>query len=575
MLALNCVWIFEDDESLYRSDSDESLRQYRLSHQASSSLRPQSTLSLNQLCSRRRSNPDIYPGARRFSTSYSHEDILSNDQLDQIHFDPRYRDYRSASSLNYRSRSNSLNSAGSGGNLIQQYQQFRRLSSHSPPLLAPLAPQKRWDTNPSIFIEEYNEEEHVKSKTESKSESKSDSKRNSKDTLCSSNESLQPLSEGDIKSFGDLSQIPFIDEDSNESAPCRFPDDECERKTCGIMSSGAQRNTCRKTVSFDVIMEGSTSQHRHLFTNNGKNSPKPPNSNPYSTDKNPLFYGSHQLNRANVRATRDGINRHTQSHTSVPNSSSSSSSCDDHCTLVDKLIRLKREEKGNVRQKLVSAKLGCKGRWDGGDKSNVCEGKVKALTTYFNSLPYMSDECNCISIHHSTPDLSVSCPGDRLSIAEMEDVRRQLKEWSEFGLKKSPQDKLACTFFEHSSPSTLLKACSRENEQINACKYHPDERKKLDKVEQRHKKNFHNSFGNLEDMYSPKCFCHHQRHHHCHLACCNEEEPANRVKPLPMRSEKHKCRSACFNTKDPEKKRLKKELKALRAAQDDNESFVI
>lgn len=564
---------------MYRSDSDESLRQYRLHYQAPSSLRPQSTLSLNQLCSRRRSNPDIYPGARRFSTSYSHEDILSNDQLDQIHFDPRYRDYRSASSLNYRSRSNSLNSAGSGGNLIQQYQQFRRLSSYSPPLLAPLAPQKRWDTNPSIFIEEYNEEEHIKSKTESKSESKSDSKRNSKDTLFSSNESLQPLNEGNIKSLGDLSQIPFIDEDSNDSPPCRFADDENERKTCGIMSSGAQRNSCRKTVSFDVIMGGTSSQHRHLFTNNGKKSPKTPNSNPYSTDKNPLFYGSHQL-RANVRPSRDGINRYTQSHTSVPNSSSSSSlSCDDHCTLVDKLIRLKKEENRKGRRELVPPKSGCKGRCDAKDKSRVCEGKVKALTTYFNSLPYMSDECNSISIHHSTPDLSLSCPGNRLSHAEMETVRKQLKEWSEFGLKKVPKEELACSFFEYSSSSP--KVYTQETERSSNCRHHHDVRNKFDKVPEQHRRSLHNGFTSSEIMNNtmlplPNCFCHLQHHHHhCHSICHdnNDDNQTNHENLVTIRSEKHKCRSACF--KDPAKRKKKKELKALKSSYDDNESFVI
>lgn len=495
---------------MYRSDSDESLRQYRLSHHAPPP-RPQSTLSLNQLCSRRSSNPDFYPGARRFSTSYSREDILSNDQLDQIHFDPRYRDYRSASSLNYsynRSRSNSLNSVGSGGH---QYQQFRRLSSHSPPLCAPLIQQKRWDTNPSIFIEEYHDDESaVKSKSESRSIK---SERNSKETLCSSNESLQPLSECDIKSFGDLSKIPFIDDDSNDSAPCRFTDDE--RKSCLPLSQRV--NSCRKTVSFDVIAGGPSTGSAHLFTSNGKNFPKYPNSIPNPTDNNPL------LCRTNVRSSRDGINRNTQQshHTSVPRSSS----YDDHCTLVDKLIRLRLEEKPPL--------IGCKVA-----KPRGCEGKVKALTTYFNTLPYMVDECNCKKFHQSTPDLR-----DKLTFEEMEAVQRQLKEYSEFGLDKPT----TCSF--RPSPVTC-----RENE-----KFSRQYRDVLEKVEKR--KNFHQSMSDIHCCKSSP------QQHRC-------QEKVFHFRPL---SEKHKCRSSCFNIKDPEKQRKKKEAKAAKSSltDDDNESFVI
>lgn len=557
---------------MYHSDSDESLHQYRLSHQQPPPLRPQSTLSLNLLGSRRRSSPDIYPGARRFSTSYSHEDILSNDQLDQIHFDPRYRDYRSASSLNnnnYRSRSNSLNSVGSGVNMMMnQYQQFGRISSHSPPLLgAPLAPQKRWDTNPSIFIEEYNEDEHSKLKTESKSES--NSVKNSKETLCSSNESLQPLSESDIKSFGDLSQIPFIDEDSNESAPCRFAEDESERKSCGIMTSGNQRNTCRKTVSFDVIAGGKSTAH--LFTNNGKNSPKNPNSIPNPTDKNHLFHGSHRC-RANVRPSRDGINRSTQSCSSVPRSSASC--VDDHCTLVDKLIRLRLEEEGKmIPERDSKPALNYKIKWDGTEESRVCEGKVKALTTYFNSLPYIADDCNCINVHQSTPDLSTPRNHNKLTNDEMEKVRKQLKEWSEFGLKKTSSEP-ACSFLQHASSSP--KICL-ENERFNECKQYRNVLNKLDKAEMRRRNLFHHSLENINNPFTLNCFCH-QQHHHCHPNRRRfEDEETVHAQPTTVRSEKHRCRSACFNIKDPAKKKKKRrETKAHNSMpEDDNESFII
>ena len=76
---------------------------------------------------RRMSNPDI--AIRRNSFS------LSNDQLQQIHFDPRIRDCRSSSltQLQNRTRSNSLNSLGK------------------------MKPQFRYDTPPSIYIEEWND----------------------------------------------------------------------------------------------------------------------------------------------------------------------------------------------------------------------------------------------------------------------------------------------------------------------------------------------------------------------------------------------------------------------------------
>lgn len=423
-------------------------------------------------------------------------------------------------------------------------------------------PQKRWDTNPSIFIEEYNDDEHLKSKTESKSESRSE--RNSKETLCSSNESLQALSECDIKSFGDLSEIPFIDEDSNESAPCRFPDDAHERRSLGIMTSAAApRNTCRKTVSFDVIAGGSTS-HQHLFTNNGKNCPKNPHSIPNPTDKNQLFHGSHRFNRANVRPSRDGINRNTQYYTSVPNFSS----CDDHCTLVDKLIRLKLEEEGKMVRE-PSPKLNYKIKWEDADDSRVCEGKVKALTTYFNSLPYMSEDCNCVNVHQSTPDLSMSENRNRLTAEEMEIVRRQLKEWSEFGLRKAANDRPACSFFEHASTSP--KVCL-ENERFNECKQYRDVLNKLDKVEMRGRKNFHCS---LENVYNhptpPDCFFR-PKPNHCHAHCRSVESKPIYVRPPIMRSEKHKCRSPCY--RDPAKKKRKQELKVMKSL-DDDDSFVI
>lgn len=437
-------------------------------------------------------------------------------------------------------------------------QEFRRLSSNqSPPLLgAPLAPQKRWDTNPSIFIEEYNDDEPLKSKTESKTDSRSE--RNSKETLCSSNESLQPLSESDIKSLGDLSEIPFIDEDSNEAAPCRFDDDISNRS--GIMTSGnPPRNTCRKTVSFDVIA-GAPSSHQHLFTNNGKNSPKNPHPISYPTDKNQLFFGSHRF-RANVRPSRDGINRTSKCFAPVPRPSSFS--YDDHCPLVDKLIRMRLEE-----ERTPSPRPKCKR--EGAEDSRVCEGKVKALTTYFNSLPYMIEDCSCINVHQSTPDLSLSRNRNKLTFEEMEIVRKQLKEWSEFGLR---ENKSMCF--------PLPKQPCMADETFSGCKQYREMLNKLNKAAERRKKLHHS----MENMYNPLLSDHcsfYPKPRHCHFDCRNKDDEikvTHDVRPTVMRSEKHKCRSPCYNIKDPAKKRKKKETEMKKVAkslpEEDSESFVI
>lgn len=553
---------------MYHSDSDESIRRYNLDQQFSSQqFMPQSTLSLNQLPnSRRRSNPDIYPGARRFSTSYSDEDILSNDQLDQIHFDPRYRDYRSASSINnsnYRIRSNSLHSMGSvsGGCLTPQYQPYRRVSSVSPPLNhltipVPLAPQRRWNTNPSIFIEEYRDEENPKSL--------SDAKKNSRDSLCNtSNDSLQPaLSENDIKSFGDLSKIPFIDDDSNESAPCRmFDDDDVIEKIEAI-------RPCRKTVSFDVIQK---------FGNNFPQ--KSLKSNFYSTHKNPqLFHAApqHSCNRTmirdDVRRTRDGYLPRSKSQ---PRPFSSSS---DHCSLVDKLIKIRMEEdvKSENNENCPLNQHQChqcsKVKWSNESKVSgesdtdsskaFRSGKVKALTTYFNTLPFMTEECNCIKIHQSTPNLSSSTrqhrqQENRLSCEELTMIKEQLEEWSEFGLEKDDNNSV-CSFMKRAESAPIL--CF-DNEIYDDCKEYRETLNRLNKVR-------------MKRLKENEC--------HCSQRCVHHTCPAASLRPLsplhqpqtrlsPLKSEKHRCRSACFNPKRKPKKASK--LKLIR--DDDNESLVI
>lgn len=606
------------DDDLYRSDSDESLRRFRLSQQKLHEQPAQSTISLNHLNYnadpfRRLSNPDIYPGARRYSTSFSNQDILSNDQLDQIKFDPRYRDYRSASSLttinnNLRSRSNSLCSVGSGGGSTAN--PYRRRSTHSPMhnmLPVALAPTKRWDTTPAIFIEEYKE---PPVRSEPKSES-----HHSRETMCSSNESMLPLSETDMKSIGDFSEIPFIDDDSNESAPCRLCDDvdddneSAKKSNQSIIKNGngERRDSCRKTVSFDVIAGAAEKkEHSHMFHSNGKCFPQTTSSSSYPT----LLYKPHQYHHpqpppsnsfnhnnlnlttsprppADVRRSKSGIydsNTTTRCNTTLKCNSNSSSVPkqrpisdkfqfikplhDDHCKLADKLKQLKMEDSTQIPTKMKGkdskSKLNYKIQWDDNVKSkHVCEGKVKALTTYFNTLPYMADDCHCTSFHQSTPNLTNNM--EKMSKHEEQKVLEQLKEWSEYGLKtESSKKEKVCNFLDHASSTPMLNL---NNEDYEECKYYQEVLGKLDKADIRKQKNFHHSHGNISDyQYHP---------YHClpdclylpiQQTCCNNnpmihvspsinrhhsttELTLQHIKKLLPSSEIHRCRSPCYNIK--------------------------
>uniref|UniRef100_A0A182NG35 PDZ domain-containing protein n=1 Tax=Anopheles dirus TaxID=7168 RepID=A0A182NG35_9DIPT len=161
---------------------------------------------------RRMSNPDI--SQRRYSLSLSHEDILSNDQLQQIHFDPRYRDCRSSNSLNsiyynqQRSRSNSLNSIGRIG--------------------AGVRPVVRYDTPPSIYVEDYDTRSNSHSsremiKIEETAEPETPVVEQRRPSCVFEIRIEAPSTESNLSFVADvnLDDIPFIDEDDadEEDAP--------------------------------------------------------------------------------------------------------------------------------------------------------------------------------------------------------------------------------------------------------------------------------------------------------------------------------------------------------------------
>ncbi|XP_058812583.1 afadin isoform X4 [Topomyia yanbarensis] len=247
-------------------------------------------LSYNNDAFRRMSNPDIVP-SRRFGLSFSNDDILSNDQLQQIHFDPRYRDCRSTvslSSFHNRSRSNSLGSLGrSNGGAMSIGPAPSTVSVGSGP--KPI----RYDTPPSIYVEDY----------DSRGSSHSGSREMIKIEEAAEPETLitvelpvfeikvdAPSTDSNLSFVADvnLDDIPFIDDDEDDERGTRFytnPDSDEDHSpvppvykappttaaaappphsaTVGNISSimiypGSRRgsnSSCRKTVSFDIIAD--------------------------------------------------------------------------------------------------------------------------------------------------------------------------------------------------------------------------------------------------------------------------------------------------------------------------------
>ncbi|KAL1398809.1 hypothetical protein pipiens_002337 [Culex pipiens pipiens] len=395
---------------------------------------------------RRMSNPDISQG-RRFSVSLSNDDILSNDQLQQIHFDPRYRDCRSTVSLNSsfynRTRSNSLGSIGRG--LAAACSTGIPTMPCIPPPIA-LSKPTRYDTPPSIYVEDYDSR---------------GSSHNSSREMIKIEESVEPepespvvahvpvfevriegpSTESNLSFVADvnLDDIPFIDDDDDEERETRFyttrsseedlrpsappppmpppyvaapppppppaPTPVSNSTTLGNIASiminpGSRRgsnSSCRKTVSFDII-----------------------------TDSGNARSGSQQDINGGTTTYEDDNYSKEFSHTSKP---------------------------------LESESYSCQVRWSVEEQPaepvRIGHGKVKALTAFYDSLKNgnnnielgrpMSGRSKRLS--SSTPNLG-SCVGnergavkEKLTTVEEEEILSQLKQWSEFGSMSDELDK--------------------------------------------------------------------------------------------------------------------------------------
>ncbi|XP_058467072.1 afadin isoform X7 [Malaya genurostris] len=263
-------------------------------------------LSYND-ASRRMSNPDIV-STRRFGLSFSNDDILSNDQLQQIHFDPRYRDCRSTVSLtsfHNRSRSNSLGSIGrTNVRPVDVATVASTVSVGSGP--KPI----RYDTPPSIYVEDYDSRESSRSSREM---IKIEETAEPETPLTGGQPVFEikvntPSVDSNLSFVADvnLDDIPFIDDDdenyergtrfyaqldSDEDNPPESPVNKVSSvsvavavpapqppplsATDGNIASimiypGSRRGSntsCRKTVSFDIIADNNNESNNRNKSN--------------------------------------------------------------------------------------------------------------------------------------------------------------------------------------------------------------------------------------------------------------------------------------------------------------------
>lgn len=729
------------DDSLSRSDSDDSIRQMQLEKQiaqlqsrqqidfdAAYEPEPQEFSWSSSNLYRRLSNPDISPTSQRRNSmnSFSQEDILSNDDLHQIHFDPRYRDYRSSVSLNlntnYRSRSNSMSSIRSNrgiGNRGTSLYIPRKPQQSPPPIVI-----QQWDNNPTIMVEEY-----VDDKIDDENSFKSDDLK----TVLSNSGSYQALCESDIKSIGDSNDIPFID-------------DEELGETSSLDGHGDERRNstgCRKTVSFDVI---NSQKAARMFVNLNDGNDKKSNLN---KTQNSYQCFSDAPDAARLRNVMRNIlsENDVNSNPSYPTITQYiPPSCDkpfsisenvDHCILVDKLKQLKSEQFDSdvtdsslkrTAKKMDENLSSYRIRWDGNfdvesleektaefeskplknqrkpfeeplknqkpseeplknqnplefqikiEKSNenrkplnmhtkpfenptkpmitdekpianrnpfenlkkqlkiqkpltnsetplktpikpvktgesllknqeddvpVCEGKVKALATYYNSLRFPREDR-----YQSTPNLlgsgeengetpsksvrKFSQVEGKLSKDEQRHVLDQLKEWSKFGLKERKDSKLLCTFLKRAQSTPILNL---NNEDFGSCKSYKELLNRIDKIDQCRKKGFPNITeyvvcDDLVQHFPPDCFILHKKLA-CNPNCKNVENILIDLKverrdgklrgnsscyasdPTLLGEagefERHPCRSPCFN---PRKQKSIKQLKNQRQRKKTNE----
>lgn len=254
---------------LFEYNSDESLNLYEKDAYAVQPFQPSSSFGIYGSNDAALRLP--HSNYRRHS-SYSHEDIL-NMKYQHIPIDPRYRDSRpfvkSNSNIYDNARRDFMSRRRSSSSLqddvlrpfqLLQMNEFLRRSSptiHRTRSTSPNVSDKISDKsnsncnlNPSIFIEEYNDNAEVKS--------------NNSSTNLSYTEFQQPLNEETVAPFAGCDEIPFIDDrhvfisaqHHHHNCDNDLPDANCVEMPKPLPSqSQFQSRKNRKTVSFDLIDE--------------------------------------------------------------------------------------------------------------------------------------------------------------------------------------------------------------------------------------------------------------------------------------------------------------------------------
>lgn len=443
----------------------------------------------------------------RRHSSYSHEDIL-NMKYQNPPMDPRYRDsrpfIRSSSNIYDHVRRDFMSRRRSSSSLqedilrpFQQMQLNEYMRKSSPTMnrtrsSSPNMSDKsnsNWNLNPSIFIEEYNDNQ-------------AEVKSNNSSTNVSFIEPHQPLNEESVAPFAGCDEIPFIDDeneflshvcdkylpntDANYIDFCRYSHppnpplvtvkDSTQpyiknRKTVSfdLMDSMEELNKIRKgnainkSTTCDHIMNmklskcentewsKSCDQQNNQFNINTnepifkfctlKNST---NSNPNNETKS--FKRKPSLDNDNLSAyfdKDDQINDQLKKHSIIDAkaialdlSELQSDSTNSSTQNEDELLKPNKIDVSCVKPtdvKSNSSKFAYITSWKPPpffDKMNFGHGKVMALKNYFEKLK-MPEKI----LSESTPNLPNNNDTDhqKLTASERQTVLDQLREWSEFG----------------------------------------------------------------------------------------------------------------------------------------------
>lgn len=409
-------------------------------------------------------NPERRSSFERRGSTTSNDDLLSNNlQQQYLHIDPRYRDSR-----------NIVNNISCSSDI-------------------------KWDANPSILIEEYDDEQINFNK---------------------SSESIDHSLNEEGIAFGiDSDDIPFIDEEN---------ENKMNSNVCGIMIDRSNRrgsNGCRKTVSFDTIKENEIYDDESGVVNKHFNKSKTfeyfienfddddhDDDDGTTNEKEPIFKFCKMKQPIIIKKCDDDDDDDSLSFYFCKNdgltiddgktakkmdlkelsidlseltsdSTNNSSSNEIRCV---KSVTIKTDVPKDLPYKVIWTK----------PSNNLAygNGKVKALTKYFDLLQFGED--NLMKESQSTPDLrfddnkmkreckrcSTKDDKKKLTSNEQNLILKQLKEWSQYGTMGKTDSITKCYLHDDKKPlSTSLLNLSSEN--YGKCRYLDEIYNKIDKVD--------------------------------------------------------------------------------------------